>query len=62
MENKGVGFAAQQAMDAVLDYAKVPVTIQYYVNSQSFVMRAGIPSVPKDNIHACCCDAMADTL
>ena len=34
VENKGIGFTSQQVMDAVLEYAKVPVTIGYYAKDQ----------------------------
>ena len=30
-------------MDAVLEYAKVPVTIQYYAKSQSYAKETGPP-------------------
>ena len=37
VENKRAGFTAQQIMYDVLEYAKVPVTIQYYYKAQSYV-------------------------
>ena len=54
-ENKGVGFTAQQVMDAILDYAKVPVTIQSYSKSQSYAKSTWTPSDPKYTRHACHC-------
>ena len=35
-------------MDAVLDYAKVSVTIQSYVKTQSYAKATGKSSDPKD--------------
>ena len=38
-------------IDAVLDYAKVPVMIQSYYNSQLYFNSMGTPSNPKDTKH-----------
>ena len=48
VENKGVGFTAQQVIDAVLDYAKVPVTIQSYAKTQYYAKAMGKYSNTKD--------------
>ena len=53
MENKGVGFTAQQVMDSVLDDSKVPVTIQSYDKAQSYPKSTGTPSHLKDTRRAC---------
>ena len=39
-------------MNDVLDYAKVPVTIQSYAKAQSYSKVTGTPSDPKDTRHA----------
>ena len=48
VENKGVSSTAQQVIEAVLDYAKVSVTIQSYVKTQSYAKATGKSSDPKD--------------
>ena len=52
VENKGVGFTAAKVMDAGLDYAKVPVTIQAYAKSQFYYNATGTPSNTNDNRRA----------
>ena len=52
VENKGVGFTAQQVIDAVLDYAKVPVMIHPSVKSQYHTKATGTTSDPKDTRYA----------
>ena len=52
VENKGVGFTAEQVMGAVLDYTKVPVTIQSYSRDQSNSKATGTPSDPNDTRRA----------
>ena len=54
VENKGVGFISQQVMDAILEYSKIPVTIQSYAKSQSYAKVTGTPSDPKDTRSARC--------
>ena len=61
VDNKGVGFTSQKFMDAVLEYAKVPVTIQYYAKTQSYAKSTGTPSKPKDTRRTRCHDAAAAT-
>ena len=39
-------------MDVVLEYTKVPVTIQSYAKDQSYDKATGNPSEPKDTRHA----------
>ena len=51
-ENKGFGFTSQQVMDAVLEYAKVTVTIQYYAKAKSYAKATGTLSEPKYNRRA----------
>ena len=46
--NKGVRFTAQQVMDTVLDYAKVPFKIQSYDKSKSYTKATGTSFDPKD--------------
>ena len=48
VENKGVELTAQQVMDAVIEYEKVTVIIQYYAKAQSYANTTGTPSNPKD--------------
>ena len=48
-------------MSAVLDYVKVPVTIQYYVKSQSYAKTTWTPYYPRDTIRAHCSSAAAAT-
>ena len=47
VENKGVVFTVQTVIYAVLDYVKVPVTIQSYSNTQSDTKAMGTSSEPK---------------
>ena len=35
VDNKGFGCTSQEVMNSVLEYDKVPVTIQYYTKEQS---------------------------
>ena len=48
VENKGVSSTAQHVIEAVLDYAKVSVTIQSYSKAQSDSKAMGTPSDRKD--------------
>ena len=48
VENKGVSSTAQQVIEAVLDYAKVSVTIQSYSKAQYYAKAMETPSNPKD--------------
>ena len=61
VENKGVVFTSQRVMDDVLEYAKVPNTIQSYAKAQSYVKAIGNTSEPEDNMRAWYCAFMAAT-
>ena len=61
VENKGFGFIAQQVMDAVLEYAKVPITIQSYAKAQSYTNVSGTTSETKDTRRVCSRDSAAAT-
>ena len=51
VESKGVGFIPQKVMDFILEYFKVPVTIQYYSKAQSYSTEMRTPSEPRYNRH-----------
>ena len=59
VENTGVGFTAQKVIDDVLDYDKVPVTIDSCINSQSDAKSMGTSSIPKNTR---CATANSSTL
>ena len=60
-EKKGVGLTAQQVMKSIIDYFKVPVTIQSYAKVKSYAMATGTPSDPNDNRHGWRRSAMVAT-
>ena len=48
-------------MDAVVEYSKVPDTIQSYDKAQSYAKLAATPSEPKETRQTRRCDAVSST-
>ena len=51
VKNKYIGFILQQVVDGVLEYDKVPITIQSYANAQSYAKATGPPPDQKYTRH-----------